>query len=122
MLEIKIEAIYDVLKSRVCKVFVNGIFYCYSIANKSYMIPSGTYTAIYDEKGSNGLSLRLLDVPNRSGIEIHIANYSSQLKGCFAFGYQVVNGNLFHSKLAIEALFLNINRKQPVKVVFKDLA
>lgn len=50
-------------------------------------IPAGTYQAIATRRASNGkYGILLLDVPGRSGIMIHIANYVRELWGCFAPG------------------------------------
>lgn len=49
-------------------------------------IPKGVYTVVprYSEKYKN--HYHILDVPNRSYILIHPANYSRQLLGCIAVG------------------------------------
>jgi hypothetical protein len=61
--------------------------------NNISCIPKGTYTCKYTR--STRLSLltqrdyytyEVLNVPNRSGIRIHSANFYTQIKGCIALG------------------------------------
>jgi hypothetical protein len=56
-------------------------------------IPSGKYKCKYTQSASlkdkSGLPLKtyeLLSVPNRAGVRVHSANFSSQLRGCLALG------------------------------------
>lgn len=65
-------------------------------------IPEGTYTCRFTVSphlsqitGHTITTYELLDVPNRSGIRIHSANYYRQLLGCIALGraYQDLDGD-----------------------------
>ena len=50
-------------------------------------IPAGSYTARLRYSPHHGFAVfGLVDVPNRSDIEIHAANLASQLLGCIALG------------------------------------
>jgi len=49
-------------------------------------IPSGTYPITKYESPSKGSVLLLHEVPNRSYIEIHSGNYTSQILGCILVG------------------------------------
>lgn len=58
-------------------------------------IPEGTYLCVYTQsahlKDTNGNPLstyEVMNVPNRSGIRIHSANFFKQLLGCIALGYK----------------------------------
>jgi hypothetical protein len=74
-------------------------------------IPEGTYEVemTYSPKFKKNLWL-IKDVPNRSGIRIHTANYVSQLRGCIAPGLGVhdLNGDgildVTNSKKALSIL------------------
>lgn len=48
-------------------------------------IPEGTYLAVRDTTGKHQF-YAIKDVPKRSDIEIHIANYTHQILGCLALG------------------------------------
>ena len=57
-------------------------------------IPAGVYKCIYTnsihfsaEAGKPVSTYQLMNVPGRSGIRIHSANYARQLLGCVALGY-----------------------------------
>lgn len=77
-------------------VFENGkeIFTCKTLelpdkANKPMVscIPTGQYKCTYNFSPHFERKLyQILNVPNRSGIRIHPANYARQLLGCIALG------------------------------------
>lgn len=58
-------------------------------------IPSGFYKAVLRQSHKNGLVIELLDVPDRSFIQIHTGNYTSQIKGCILVGDSIkdINGD-----------------------------
>lgn len=49
-------------------------------------IPAGEYPATKYESPKHGRVLLLHDVPNRSYIEIHAGNFTSQIAGCILVG------------------------------------
>lgn len=57
-------------------------------------IPTGTYKVNYTFSPKFlKYTYEIKDVPNRSGIRIHSANYASQLNGCVALGTQLTDIN-----------------------------
>lgn len=78
--------------------------------NKPYIscIPAGQYKVERDHYGRHRY-YKLLDVPNRSAIEIHPANYVKQLQGCIALGlgFEEKTGILLNSKKACD-LFVDV--------------
>ena len=58
-------------------------------------IPEGCYKVIKEQPQGhfNYIHFRVLDVPGRDGILIHVANYVSQLRGCIAPGKDLVDIN-----------------------------
>lgn len=69
------------------------LFECYTLElpwkdNKRRVscIPGGTYNAVKHKSPKFGNSVWIKDVPNRSEILIHPANYVRQLLGCIAVG------------------------------------
>ena len=58
-------------------------------------IPEGIYQVVKEKPHDNFNynHFRILDVPGRDGILIHIANYVSQLRGCIAIGRDLVDMN-----------------------------
>ncbi len=64
-------------------------------------IPTGTYQCKYTRStrlsklaGQDYFTYEVLNVPNRSGIRIHSANYYSELEGCIALG--IIEQDLNH--------------------------
>ena len=49
-------------------------------------IPPGYYIAQYRNSPSNGDVIELKNVPNRSYVQIHSGNYTSQIAGCILVG------------------------------------
>lgn len=73
-------------------------------------IPTGTYKVNYTFSPKFlKYTYEIKNVPNRSGIRIHSANYASQLNGCIALGTQLTDINkdgeldTTNSKIAISA-------------------
>jgi len=56
-------------------------------------IPTGTYIARKHRSPKFGQSVHILDVPGRSEILIHPANYAHQLLGCIAPGLHSIDIN-----------------------------
>lgn len=80
------------------ELYVNGKFIAHTLElpwqnNKSYIssIPSGSYKAIVRYDKSDQWRLQLEGVPYRSGVQIHVGNYPSQIEGCVLVGNQVKN-------------------------------
>lgn len=70
---------------------IDGKLICYTIelparnnARGVSCIPEGRYVAKFEFHATHGQVYRLDDVPKRAGILIHIANRTSELKGCIA--------------------------------------
>lgn len=88
-------------------------------------IPKGTYICKYTFSLTKiGWSYEVQNVPKRSGIRLHSANYSFQLKGCIALGSNAVDINsdgaldVINSKATIAKLVTFMN-KQPFYLVIK---
>lgn len=73
-------------------------------------IPAGTYKLIHRTSPKYGKHLHVLDVPGRSWILIHPANFVSQLRGCIAPGMSRVHLNgdqildVANSRVAMEQI------------------
>lgn len=71
----------------------NGEVICYTLElpwkdnlNNISCIPVGSYKGIlrYDKK--DGWRIQLENVPNRTGVQIHMGNYTTQIEGCILVG------------------------------------
>ncbi|MBV1952556.1 MAG: hypothetical protein KUG64_10245 [Cycloclasticus sp.] len=56
-------------------------------------IPAGTYTVVKRYSAKYGWHFHITNVPNRSLILIHEANFSFQLLGCIGVGAKIVDIN-----------------------------
>ena len=52
-------------------------------------IPEGKYKAFRRVSPKNGLVIELMDVPNRTNIQIHAGNYTRQIEGCILVGKSI---------------------------------
>lgn len=64
------------------KVYINGVFFGYSLENENYKIPVGNYNAGLQYSQKFGKKLLFVDVPGRSGILFHNGNTKDDTRGC----------------------------------------
>src|SRR6266700_3061344 len=63
-----------------------GDFRCASLERLSKCIPVGTYDLLFMWSNHFKQIMPHIVVPGRQAIEVHWANYASQLEGCIALG------------------------------------
>ena len=94
-------------------LIANGEVLCYTLElpwadnlNNISCIPVGTYSGILRYDKTDGWRIQLENVPNRTGVQIHMGNYTSQIKGCVLVGTNakvdncsVQNSSTAYSKL-----------------------
>lgn len=86
-MKIQIQRQNLVKESRFGLLKVNSNFWGFTLENENKLIPVGIYNAkIYVSPKRNQNVILLENVPGRSFIEMHIANWASQLEGCIAPG------------------------------------
>lgn len=78
-------------------------------------IPAGTYDVEKYISPKHGDVWQIMNVPNRSNIELHPANFSSQLLGCIAPGTAMGNIGGIPAVLNSKAAFLMLKNKLPDK-------
>lgn len=81
---------------------------CPDLGNLPYKscIPEGSYPLVRTDSARFGAnSWEIIQVPYRSGIRIHVANYSNQLQGCIGLGNTLLQDlkGVGHSQAAIQA-------------------
>lgn len=74
--------------------------------NNISCISAGTYSGILRYDKTDGWRIQLENVPNRTGVQIHMGNYTSQIKGCVLVGTNatvdncsIQNSSIAYSKL-----------------------
>lgn len=95
-------------------------FTCFTIENKEKAIPEGEY--IVDLTYSNRFNRQMpwLDVPGRSGIRIHPANFGRQLEGCIAVGSNEGENSVDNSRETFNHLFKLLSGRTGMKIEVKE--
>jgi len=72
---------------------INNKTVCYTLelpwennAKNISCIPAGSYKGILRYDKSDGWRIQLENVPDRDGVQIHMGNYTKQIKGCVLVG------------------------------------
>jgi hypothetical protein len=85
-------------------------FTCYTVENKKKSIPAGIYNVTFQMSKKFKRMTPHIDVPHRTFIEIHNANYPSQLEGCIAVGDKIdgdaVNNSMI-TDIKLESILKN---------------
>ena len=95
----------------------NGQWICFTMERKSVAIPTGIYLTHKELSPHFGFATPHLSVPDRTYIEIHPANYPSQLEGCIAVGTEIDHDNLDNSRLAFDKMMAIVPDSFIVEVV-----
>lgn len=104
---------------------VDGIFFCYTLERPTsdsggeapYSIPSGEYVVAMRWSPRHNMNVPgIMDVPGRTDIEIHPANYPSQLLGCVAVGHTQDTDYVGESVLAFQALMEKIQNEKDLTI------
>ena len=82
----------------------NGERISVTMERTAVAIPEGTYRAHKEISPHFGFATPHLQVPGRTYIEIHPANYPAQLEGCIAVGTTIDNDSLDSSDAAFQKL------------------
>lgn len=95
-MDLKINRLKKLPTSTGGELWINGMFFCYTLerpdssiegAVAPFCIPTGTYKVTPRWSNHNKMEvLGVNDVPGRTDIEFHSANWPSQLLGCIAVG------------------------------------
>ena len=134
--KVKVERFHSLERSIIGKVYINGVFFAYSLENKGKLIPCGKYKTgehygtIWKSKTSQDC-IKIKKVPDRKAILIHPANWVIDpvkkkilLKGCFSMGdgYNKDSEMLFNTRKTIARLIVNCSYEFDFEVTnkFKD--
>lgn len=80
-------------------------------------IPAGAYTLTKYISPTHKHCFYISDVPNRSHILIHAGNKINDTKGCILVGKQFNNGDLSHSRLALDLLLKTLPSSTKLVIV-----
>lgn len=134
--KVKVERFLELERSVFGKVYINGVFFSYSLENKDKLIPCGKYKTgehygtIWKSKTIQDC-VKIKDVPKRKAILIHPANWVLDpirkkilLKGCFSMGdgYNEEREMVYNTRVTIAKLISKCGYEFDFEVVnkFKD--
>jgi len=117
-------------------LIVDGKVICYTLelpwkdnVNNISCIPVGSYNGILRYDKTDGWRIQLENVPNRTGVQIHMGNYTRQIEGCILVGTDakvdnctVLNSSAAYTKLKESFYGTSIPNSTPNKritVTFK---
>lgn len=124
-------------QSIIGRLFVNDEYYCFTLEPKGLEIPTGEYDLSLDIVSPKfrfrspyntlckGKVPRVLNVPNRDGILIHIGTYPKDSSGCILVAdkwFRTQPNRLFYSTSAFIRLYKTIQTfKYPIKLCVSTL-
>lgn len=119
------------------KLFINDEYFCDTlepIYKKEHgAIPVGTYKIALDIRSPrfhnrtpyrtlcNGCPPRLLQVPNRDGILIHIGNYPKDSQGCILLGQNIQVGAVLNSFPTFVKFYKKIKDSPLLSITINDV-
>jgi len=83
-------------------------------------IPIGEYVVARDNWGKHQY-YKVMNVPDRTHIELHPANEVEELAGCIALGINMGNGGLSYSKATLLKLMQFMGNEQEFKLTIKEI-
>lgn len=106
--DLRLEKVYDSGVYVIGRLYVEGIYICDFLVPSKLQIKTGRYDYRLYSSPRHGIVPLLLDVPNRSMIEIHKGNKIEDSRGCFLVGFNLSKGTVSQSTLAMTILRCNI--------------
>lgn len=91
---------------RFGNLYINGVYFCDTLENRSCMIPEGVYLIDYCDSPKFNRKLPLVygkDVPASKGIRIHAGNSVKDTSGCILLGEEK-NNRLVNSRNWVDNL------------------
>lgn len=117
-------------ESSIGRLFLNGVFECFTLEDQvrpvkvkgSTAIPYGHYEVIvsFSQRFQRPMPL-LLNVPNFDGIRIHWGNYPRDTDGCILVGTEKSVDEVSHSKIAFDKLFSKLQAAAETEKIFIEI-
>jgi Family of unknown function (DUF5675) len=96
-------------------------FGCFTVENLKDSIPAGYYPVEFTYSPAFNQIMPLIDVPGRTAIRIHPANYPGQLLGCIAVGDQEEPDAIDNSRVTFNQLYKIIDGQTDLHIVIVDI-
>lgn len=97
-------------------------FTCYTVENLLHAITPGVYTVEFTWSPEFNMITPLLDVPGRTAIRIHPANWPKQLLGCIAVGDKEEPDAIDNSRITYGQLVKLLNQQAGMSIHVVDVS
>lgn len=97
-------------------------FGCFTVESLEHAIPAGYYSVEFTYSPEFNQTMPLIDVPGRTAIRIHPANYPKQLLGCIAVGDKEEPDAVDNSRVTFNLLYKLIDGQKDLHVMVTDIA
>lgn len=97
-------------------------FTCFTIENKEKSIQPGSYDCELTYSNRFNRQMPWINVPDRSGIRIHWANFGPQLEGCVAVGDKEEENAVDNSRETFNHLFKLMSGRSGMKIEVREIA
>ena len=114
-------------ESTIGKLFINGVFHCFTLEDKVRekkiqnvtAIPKGRYEVIinFSNRFQQQMPL-LLNVPDFEGVRIHWGNYSKDTEGCILLGTTKGINMIGNSRTAYAKFMSVLNKVSKTEKIF----
>lgn len=96
-------------------------FGCFTVESLVHAIPAGYYPVEFTYSPEFNQTMPLLDVPNRTAIRIHPANYPKQLLGCIALGDKEEPDAVDNSRVTFNLFYKIIDGQTDLHIQITDI-
>jgi hypothetical protein len=96
-------------------------FTCFTVENLKLAIPAGIYNVSFQWSKRFDRMTPHIDVPGRTYIEIHEANYPKELEGCIGVGSCIDNDAVNNSKTTDIKLESILKGKENLRIQIIDI-
>jgi hypothetical protein len=112
-------------KYTIGKLYLDGVFECYTLEDKvreikipkETAIPAGSYKVIIDHSNRFGRDLpHILDVPDFEGVRIHSGNTDKDTEGCILVGKSHAVDFVSDSRKTFDILFEKIKDQENLQL------
>ncbi len=123
LIEIKRQKSND--KCTIGRLYVNGVFQCYTLEDVvrkekipgQTAIPIGEYDVVITMSNRFKKLLPLLrNVPNFDGVRVHAGNTDADTEGCILVGESAGKYSISNSRSAFEKLFAQMQKAESIKM------
>ena len=109
-------------------IYIDGMHIMYSLElpdyeNRPYVsrIPEGEYLCVRHKSNSKGWCWKVMSVPSRKDILIHVGNFKEETEGCILIGLGQTGDMITHSVNALNLLNAHMAGDTEFKLIIGNL-